>query len=497
MLVISLTIWLTVAVSTAAVAAPTPTTPTPTTPTSATTDPATTDPTTSSPPNSVGGPELASSDVVVDSRATPLPPDITASSWVVADADTGAVLAARDPHGHYLPASTLKILTALAVLPHLSPTQEITVSNAAASVDGTRVGLVPGMAYTAAELATAMLIASGNDAAMTLAEAAGGTDATIALMNRTAADLKARDTWAGDPSGLDAPGQTTSAYDLALLGRAALASPVIRGFLAVPRAAVRGLGGTSFEIQNHNELLGSYPGTIGVKNGFTTSAGATYIGAVRRGSHTLIVTLMHDVPVYAQDARALLDWGFANVDSATPVGYLVTEDRKAPRTTPAPGAIPAGGPQQVAAGGGAAGQDDQHHQRHALNHDIGPATWAAIVFTLLVGIITLRRRLIRRRLFPGISALPGMAARPVVRTPPPSSREGASRIRLVVHRTGDDGTSVDRRDIAVAGDPAGPAHVPQTASGVSDLPVSGTVPPVGSIAVPTSIAVPDGATSDE
>jgi D-alanyl-D-alanine carboxypeptidase (penicillin-binding protein 5/6) len=260
--------------------------------------------------------------LAVDPRAPALPAGITAKAWVLADAGTGAVLAARDAHGQHLPASTIKILTALATLPNLRPTGQITVSNADASVDGTRVGLVPGLRYSVRELATAMLISSGNDAATALADAVGGPAATVTAMNALAARLGAHDTHVADPTGLDAPGQLTSAFDLAIFGRAALATGSVSRYLTIARATVRGRGGTTFQIQNHNTLLGSYPGTIGIKNGYTVAAQATYVGAVRRGGRTLIVTLLATAPDYGLDARALLDWGFAHAAAIRPVGSL-------------------------------------------------------------------------------------------------------------------------------------------------------------------------------
>jgi D-alanyl-D-alanine carboxypeptidase (penicillin-binding protein 5/6) len=254
--------------------------------------------------------------------AAPMPTGVGAASWLVADADGGEILASRGARVRDLPASTLKILTALVVLPGLSPDLRVAVGADAADVQGTRVGLVPSQTYTVRELATAMLIASGNDATTALVDAAGGRPAVVARMNRLAASLGATDTVAVDPTGLDAPGQLTSVRDLAILGRAALAQPVVSQYLTIPRAQLPGRGGRTFEIQNHNMLLGRYAGTLGVKNGYTVAADATYVGAVHRGGRTLLVALLRAAPDYAVDARILLDWGFANAEKARPVGML-------------------------------------------------------------------------------------------------------------------------------------------------------------------------------
>lgn len=325
-----------------------------------------------------GGMSAAGAGVVVDPRSPALPAGIAAKAWLLADLDSGAVLAARDPHARHLPASTIKILTALATLPGLPPDRLVTVTDADEAVDGTRVGLVPGMRYQVRELATAMLVSSGNDAATAIADAAGGPAATVTAMNAVAARLGAHDTHAVDPTGLDAPGQFTSAFDLALLGRAALASPAVRGYLTIPTAQVRGRGGQHFEIQNHNTLLGEYAGTIGVKNGYTVAAGATYVGAARRDGHTLIVTLLATDPVYATDARALLDWGFAHLTTVRPVGSLTPTTARPSR--PVAPAAAAAIPRPRRAGTGPAA-----------------TTWLALALTAAAGGATLALRASRRR----------------------------------------------------------------------------------------------------
>lgn len=269
----------------------------------------------------VGGDRLAGTGVVVD-PAAPAPPEVSAASYVVVDLGTGRVLAAKDAHGAYAPASTLKTLTALALMPRLDPAAQLTPSQADVDVDGSKVGLVPSMSYTVKDLFTALLVVSANDAARTLASGAGGQAATVALMNAEAAHLQARDTRAVDPSGLDADGQVTSAYDLALIARAGLALPAFREDVALRRGFVPAPGGATIEIGNHNRLLASYPGAIGVKNGFTEAARASYVGAATRDGATVLVALMRAQPAFWPEAAALLDWGFAHRD-APPVGTLV------------------------------------------------------------------------------------------------------------------------------------------------------------------------------
>src|SRR5207344_2249399 len=134
-----------------------------------------------------------------------------AASFLLADLDTGEVLAARNPHGLQRPASTLKVLTAVTLLPQLDPTSVYTARSEDANAEGSRVGVVPDATYTVHQLFQGLFLMSGNDAASALANAAGGHRATIARMNTMAKSLGALDTSVRNPSGLDAPGQFTSA----------------------------------------------------------------------------------------------------------------------------------------------------------------------------------------------------------------------------------------------------------------------------------------------
>ena len=278
---------------------------------------------------------LATTGVVVSPLpgAPALPTGLGMGSWLVADADTGDVLAAKAPHVRFLPASTLKTLTAVTLLPLLDPSATTVATQADAAVDGSKVGLVPGMTYTLDSLFTAMLVVSGNDAADALAEAAGGIGHTVELMNAEAQHLQANDTVARTPSGLDAAGESTSAYDLALIARAGLAMPSFRHYIGTVRSTMPAPHHKHFEIYTHNRLLTTFRGDIGVKNGYTVKAGATYVGAATRGGHTIIVTLMNAQPDFWPQAKALLAWGFAARGNVEPVGTLVDPLSSAPEHT--------------------------------------------------------------------------------------------------------------------------------------------------------------------
>ena len=275
----------------------------------------------------IGGAQLAGRGVIVNygSSGAPKLPGVKASAFVIADAGTGQVLAAKDPHGWYRPASTLKVLTAVSLIPLLNPNATVVASKQATSVSPDVVGLIPGHAYKISDLFTALLTISANDAAVALAQATGSLGKGMAVINAEARLLQADDTVAVEPNGLDAPGQHTSAYDMALIARQALRLPA---FLKYDRTISATFGVSkkkSVTLDNQDSLLTSYPGAIGGKIGWTSAAGATYIGMARRNGVTLIVTLLHCPALTEVDsAKSLLNWGFAADGKVTPVGTLVS-----------------------------------------------------------------------------------------------------------------------------------------------------------------------------
>jgi serine-type D-Ala-D-Ala carboxypeptidase (penicillin-binding protein 5/6) len=274
----------------------------------------------------IGGALLAGNGVIVNYPAGGARnlPDIQASAWVIADAGTGQVLAAKDPHGLYLPASTLKVLTAVALIPVLNPNATVIASQLAASQTPNDIGLLAGQPYKVSDLFTALLTISANDAAVALTQATGSYARGMAIINAEAHHLQADDTVAVDPNGLDAPGQHTSAYDLALIARQALTMPAFMHYDTVEGGLFPIKPHKSVGLWNQNSLLTDYPGGIGGKIGWTSAAGATYVGMARRGNVTLIVSLLH-CPALTEitSAETLLDWGFAEDGKVQPVGTLV------------------------------------------------------------------------------------------------------------------------------------------------------------------------------
>ena len=281
----------------------------------------------------IGGPLLTGSDVIVDPGSTADPvPEVPVSAWVLADLESGAILAAKAPHAQRPPASVLKTLTAVTLASRLDPELVYTTTYDDVAVEGSRVGLVEEATYTVRELFLCLMMQSGNDCASALAQANGGFELTVAQMNEEAQRLQAYDTVAVNPSGLPAEGQVSSAYDLALFAREGLARPDF--FEYVNTRVIEDFPGympdkpgdprPTMPIATQNPLfIQGYEGAIGVKTGWTTEAGRTYVGAAERGGTSLVVTMLNVEGEIYPSASALLDWGFANIDAVTPVGYLV------------------------------------------------------------------------------------------------------------------------------------------------------------------------------
>lgn len=273
-----------------------------------------------------------------------LPKDLSARSWIVADAESGDVLAAHNAHWRLAPASTMKMLFADTVLPRFPKSTEhkVAVSDLAGVGAGSSVvGIKENETYSVHDLWLGVFLASGNDAVHVLSAMNGGVDKTVREMNEHAEELQALDTHVVSPDGYDAPGQVSSAYDLTLFARSGLQKKDFREYCSTvttkfPGATKKSKGKSvrgSFEIQNTNRLLRGdydmsvYPGIAGVKNGYTTNAGHTFTGVAERDGRVLLVTVMNPEKkehneVYKESAR-LFDWGFKAAGKVQPVGELV------------------------------------------------------------------------------------------------------------------------------------------------------------------------------
>lgn len=281
------------------------------------------------PSTPVGGNALGGCDIITAPDTPPVPGDISAEAWLVADLDSGAVLAARDPHGRHRPASIIKVLVAMAAINELNLNKSVAGTNDDAAAEGTKVGVNAGGTYTIAQLLHGLLMHSGNDAAYALAMQLGGMQTALEKINVLAAKLGGRDTRAATPSGLDGPGMSTSAYDMGLFYRYAWQNPTFADIVATRSFPFPGHADhPGYELENDNQLLYHYPGALGGKTGYTDDAGQTFVGAANHDGRRLVAVLLHGtrqpIPPWEQAAH-LLDYGFST-PQGTQVGSLIEPD---------------------------------------------------------------------------------------------------------------------------------------------------------------------------
>lgn len=249
--------------------------------------------------------------------------EFQAKGVVLMDAASGRILFEQDAQRELPMASTTKIMTALITLEQPNLDEAFEVDSQAIRVEGSSMGLVEGDIVTLRALAAGMLLPSGNDAANAAAvRIAGSNEAFAELMNERAEEMGLTHTSFVTPSGLDAEGHYTSARDLALLAREALQNPDF--------AAICGRSSMQLEygnppykrwLKNHNRMLQSYEGAIGVKTGFTDDAGRCLVSAAERDGVTLIAVTL-GCPNDWRDHTALLDYGFSQVEAVDLQEYL-------------------------------------------------------------------------------------------------------------------------------------------------------------------------------
>jgi D-alanyl-D-alanine carboxypeptidase len=249
--------------------------------------------------------------VVVSDEELPLP-DVEGNAFAVLELPCGALLQERNSGLPLPPASLTKIVTALVTVDQadLDDIVSVQIDGGALSLetDSTVMGLEPGDRLPVRDLLYGLLLRSGNDAALELAEhIAGDEDAFVDLMNQKVAELGLPDTQFTNSHGLHSPGLYSSAIDMARLGAAVLADPVLSEIVQTKDyqpAWDRG------PIDNLNLLLNNYPGAIGVKTGFTDIANQTIVAAAERDGRAIVVTILGTTFMY-EEAPALLDWAFS------------------------------------------------------------------------------------------------------------------------------------------------------------------------------------------
>lgn len=236
---------------------------------------------------------------------------IAAKTAVLMNAQTGNILWAKDKDLPLPPASTAKILTASVVLDQSRIEDFVTIPAEALRVSGANTNLKAGETLTVGDLLHAMLLGSGNDAAVALALHAGNSvDAFVQRMNEKARKLGAVRSRLFNPTGMPHPKQVTTAHDLALITKSALENSDFRKIVISKTYAWKSARwqGT---LKNSNHLLSTYPDAIGVKTGNTREAGYCLVAAAQRGGQTYIaVILKSQEKTVWQDAKKLLDYGF-------------------------------------------------------------------------------------------------------------------------------------------------------------------------------------------
>ncbi|MGW0395128.1 D-alanyl-D-alanine carboxypeptidase [Streptomyces sp. NPDC003042] len=293
--------------------------------------------------STVGGARLGQPGTQVNllPGAPALPANLSGRSWIVADAESGEVMAAHNAHWRLPPASTLKMLFADTLLPGFRKEQVHKVTWDEMSDVGpgsSLVGVKEDHEYTVHDLWLGVFLKSGNDAVHVLSAMNGGIEKTVKDMQAHAEELQALDTHVVSPDGYDAPDQVSSAYDLTLIARSGLQKQDFREYARTvtaefPGKHEPGKPRETFEIQTTNRLMTGaggitpYKGIAGVKNGNTTMAGSTFTGVAQRGNRKLLVTVMNPDTggansVYEETA-SLFDWGFAAAGKVKPVGELV------------------------------------------------------------------------------------------------------------------------------------------------------------------------------
>ena len=240
--------------------------------------------------------------------AVPQVPD--ARAWYVVNAANGEVLGSHDAQARVPIASITKLMTVVVALQHLRPDDVVTVTSGAAQVGESRIPLVPGQRITVHDLLEGALIQSANNAADALAAAAAGGDVPrfVGWMNARARALGLHDTHFVRPDGLDAFGHVSSARDVARLAQVAMHLPVVRAIVAKRTDTIEGGAVT---VHTWNDLLGVFPGLIGVKTGHTSDAGWCEVAAARRSGYTIYAVLLGSSTRSQRNAdlARLLSWG--------------------------------------------------------------------------------------------------------------------------------------------------------------------------------------------
>ena len=244
-------------------------------------------------------------------NSAPTPPKIVAESAIVVDSQTGKVLYEKACHAKRPPASTTKMMTAILTLEHGNLDEQVRASAHACETPNSSLHLKPGEILTLRNLLYGLLIRSGNDAAVCVAEHIAGTEQEfVAMMNQRAKELGAKDTHFVNPHGLYNPKHYSSAYDLALIAREAIRYPIFNEIVKTRRTHIeRSINTKDAYLKNSARFLWRFEGADGIKTGYTREAGRCFVGsATREGWRPIAVVLKANDA--GADAAAILSFTF-------------------------------------------------------------------------------------------------------------------------------------------------------------------------------------------
>lgn len=244
--------------------------------------------------------------------------EAAARSAILIEMETGRVLYQQNAHEPLPMASTTKVMTALMALENGDLNDQVTTGRNAFGVPGTSIYLSLGEQLTLEQMLYGLMLASGNDAAVAIAEHIGGTvEEFCRMMTARAREIGCENTQFTTPHGLPAEGHYTTAWDLALIARTAMQNPLFRQIVSTQRVSLPWAGHDYDRVlTNKNKLLSTYPGALGIKTGYTKAAGRCLVFAAEREGLTLIGVVLN-CPDWFNQATALLDQGFAEWQMVT------------------------------------------------------------------------------------------------------------------------------------------------------------------------------------
>lgn len=256
---------------------------------------------------------------MLSAQAASIP--VTAKSAILVEAETGRVIMEKNAEARAFPASTTKMITGILAIESGHLTDKVTVSKKAAEAEGSSIWLEAGEQLTLEQLCYGLLLHSGNDAAVAIAEYLGGSETNfVAQMNALAAAIGTTGTHFANPNGLPNPNHYTTAHDLSRIAAYGLKNPEFQKIVATNHALIPwGNKPYQRELFNSNHLLNTFDGANGVKTGYTDAAGPCLVASARRNGLELIAVVLDSEDCWG-DAAKMLETGFATL---RPDNYFV------------------------------------------------------------------------------------------------------------------------------------------------------------------------------